>query len=282
MDSRHRHDQASNDHQIGRPGIVVMRLLLGVEGEAEIPVSKVFGLGKSRAENIGDNGRLYEHDAHDCCLPAGVVDFVAGKASMHASGQTTSYKSRQYDHSQQSRDQDGERTVNPSMSPARKRLAQIADQGSSHGIRQHQPRHDAMFILVRDPSNQTHFAVNSLDVDALAEGVEDNRRLYQRRVFVFIGHLNIPLSTTNKGESDAKSAHDRFHYSNLIVGRRLGVNAGQQPQQEAMNDHAPRESAAVEISHLIPHSLPGTPSTATDSPAAVSSLPSGSQISGAA
>lgn len=90
-----------------------------------------------------------------------------------------------------------------------------------------------------------------------------------------------PQSATTRGESDAKSAHRPDNEKHLIVGRRQGVIAGQQPQQETVSDQAPSESAAVEISRPISHSLPVT-STGSDQPHGVSpSAPCGSQLHGA-
>src|SRR6185312_10502140 len=58
------HDEASDDDVVHAPGIIVEGLLAGIQGEPEIAISQVLGVGKTSAKDIRHDGRFDKQMLH--------------------------------------------------------------------------------------------------------------------------------------------------------------------------------------------------------------------------
>ena len=58
------HDEASDDDVVHAPGVIVQGLLAGIQGEPEIAISQVLGVGKTSAEDVRHDGRLDKQMLH--------------------------------------------------------------------------------------------------------------------------------------------------------------------------------------------------------------------------
>jgi hypothetical protein len=185
-----RHDEPSDDDIFEATFRALERLLSGVEREPEIAILKIFGIGQSRAINIGDYSWFDKHDPHVCFSPAGIVVVVAGKTSMHGLKPYTR-PILWLDHKRsQHRNVYGELPVNVSLRAAGESLAQIADQSPRYGIGQDQSPDNSPLILVIDPSDDSDIAVDDFNVSAAAKRIRDHQRLTQR-FGLFVGHQSL-------------------------------------------------------------------------------------------
>ncbi|MBZ9807666.1 hypothetical protein [Mesorhizobium sp. ESP-6-2] len=142
-----------------------------------------------------------------------------------------------------------------SLAASVQHLSQISDERSCSAIGQNQTPDNAAFGIggIRSgdvhPRDDSDLAIDAVNFSALGKNVRDYHRLGKRRVRIVLSHHN--LSATTRGESDAKSAHRVYVYSNLIVGAGLERREEHQPHRRNTTDNAPAESAADEISALF-------------------------------
>lgn len=78
---RERDHDPRHDHMLDTVGMVVKGLLLGEIGKPDIAISEVFGVGQSRAKNVGNDSRFDKQNSHVVASQGRVVFVAQGEAN---------------------------------------------------------------------------------------------------------------------------------------------------------------------------------------------------------